>query len=134
MNVHGASMVVAMKEVGLKIARAGRIDMLIRILRSSPSCYIRTTLLPMGDSARNRDGGEALGHLCIRKIELAVRRVIGVGCSGKWRLFESSSKRRSGVAHQGARTTQPHAPRVSPVTLTEPGRGAWDHKCDSLRI
>jgi hypothetical protein len=68
--------------------------------------------------------GEALRHLCTHRIEMAVRRVIGMdthsesgslspGSSTKWRIF--------GVAHQGAQAAQPHAPHQVGLACVEPG-------------
>jgi hypothetical protein len=82
---------------------------LTRILRSSPlSCSHNA---PCGRKTGHRTGmGEALGHLCTQRIEMAVRRVIGMDTNSSLLRFRVSARglAPSGVLEPSA--TQPHAP------------------------
>jgi hypothetical protein len=84
--------------------------------------------------------GEALGHLCTQRIEMAVRRVIGMYSLFRVRVSEISARGLPVASLEPssrclAQAAQPHAsdPWVSPVTFTESGRGASTDIHDNLR-
>lgn len=94
-------------------------------------------LLVVGRKDIEPEWGEALGHLCTQRIEMAVRRVIGMHLLFRVRV----SARGLPVASLEpssrclAQAAQPHASQlwVSPVTFTESGRGASTDIYDNLR-